>query len=270
VANERKYTIAICKGAALLEETRTLLDHWSPDESLDSFAARVQDKGILGNATAYRVRDIVRRVFAPRFLKPSTQPAVILKSILEHHLPFSAFREMVFLSAARNDTLIYDFTTTEFWPSVRRGRAFLDVETVLSFFSAAVANGLIEKPWSEQVSKKVARGLLGLLRDIGFMRDSVRSRKDILPYRMSDEGLLILAKELHDAGLNNASLCAHPDWGLFGMSQSVLLERLQLFDESRGLIFQRAGSVVAINWTVASVEALIQLLAEGSGRTVSQ
>jgi len=268
VAKERKYTISLCKGAALLTETRILLEHWSPSESLDSFAARVQDEGILGNATAYRVRDIVRRVFAPRFLRPTIQPAIILKTILGHRLPYSVFREMVFVNAARNDALIHDFTTEEFWPAVQRGRPSLDVDSVLSFFSGAVADGLIEKPWSEQVSKKVARGLLGLLRDIGFLRDSGRSRKDILPYRMSDEGLLILAKMLQDVGLSDTALCAHPDWGLFGISQSILLERLQLFDESRGLIFQRAGSVIAINWNVDSVEELIALLAKDRGRTV--
>lgn len=268
MAKERKYTIAICKGAALLTETRILLEHWSPSESLDSFAARVHEEGILGNATAYRVRDIVRRVFAPRFLRPTNQPAMILKTILGHRLPHSVFREMVFLNAARNDTLIHDFTTKEFWPSVQRGRPFLDVDSILSFFSGAVADGLIEKPWSEQVSKKVARGLLGLLRDIGFLRDSGKSRKEILRYRISDEGLLILAKVLHDAGLSDTSLTAHPDWGLFGISPSILLERLQLFDESQGLILQRAGSVIAINWNVDSVEALIGLLTNRSRRAV--
>ena len=62
---QRRYSTAISKGAGMIEETRRLLEHWIPGESLDEFTRRVQDEGLLGNATAYRTRDIVRRVFAP-------------------------------------------------------------------------------------------------------------------------------------------------------------------------------------------------------------
>ena len=62
---QRKYSVAISKGAGMIEETRHLLEHWRPDEPLDDFARRVQEEGLLGNSTAYRTRDVVRRVFAP-------------------------------------------------------------------------------------------------------------------------------------------------------------------------------------------------------------
>lgn len=68
---QRQYTTAISKGAGMIEETRRLLEHWTPGESLDGFMHRVQNQGLLGNATAYRTRDVVRRVFALRYLKPT-------------------------------------------------------------------------------------------------------------------------------------------------------------------------------------------------------
>lgn len=76
---KRKYSTAISKGAGMIEETRRLLEQWRPDEALDDFTRRVQTEGLLGNATAYRTRDVVRRVFAPRFLRPSDKPARILQ-----------------------------------------------------------------------------------------------------------------------------------------------------------------------------------------------
>jgi bacteriophage exclusion system BrxA-like protein len=59
-----RYTIAICKGSALVEETKTLLRAWLLNESIGDFQSRVLREDLLGRATAYRVKDIVRRVFA--------------------------------------------------------------------------------------------------------------------------------------------------------------------------------------------------------------
>ncbi len=258
---KRKYTIAICKGAALLNETRLLLEHWLPGESAESFANRAQKGGILGNATAYRSRDIIRRVFLPRFFRPTDRPARVLKSVLSRHLPYSVFRELVLFFAARHDPLIYDFIVCEFWPSLRRGRLSLNVSSVLSFFSQALADGMIEKPWSEEVSKKVARGLLGFLRDVGYLRDASRGIRELLDYRLSNEGLVIIARFLHDSGFHNAFLCGHEDWRLFGLDEATLMERMDLLDQSYGLLLQRAGSIIDIQWQVASIDELVALLA---------
>ena len=68
---DRRYTIAICKGSALVDETRQLVKHWKPGEGVQAFVQRVQEEDLLGRYTAYRARDIARRVFARRFLIPS-------------------------------------------------------------------------------------------------------------------------------------------------------------------------------------------------------
>lgn len=258
---ERKYTTAISKGAAMVDETRRLLSTWRTEEDLDTFAARVQSAGVLGNATAYRTRDAVRRVFAPRFLRPTDKPARLLKHVLQAGLPKKSFTELLFLYAARNDPLIYDFTCREYWPAARRGRTVLDVETALNFFSEARMDGRLDSQWSDNVAVRIARCLLAMLRDVGFLRESHRGRKEIVDYRMSDEGMAVLARELHESGVTDAALCSHPDWGLFGMSESEVLDRLDGLGEHRGLIVQRAGSVVRMTWYVKSIEELVDVLA---------
>ncbi len=260
-AKERKYTTAISKGAAMLDETRRLLEHWSPGQSLDAFAKRVQDEDVLGNATAYRTRDAVRRVFAPRFLKPTDKPARVLKRVLERNLPGRTFTELLLVYACRNDPLLYDFTSREFWLAVRRGRSVLDTDAVLSFLSEAVVDGRLESQWSENVSVRIARCVLGMLRDVGFLREAKRGRKEIVDYRVSDEGAGILARELHEAGITNSSLCSHRDWGLFGMNRAEVLERLDHLGEERGIVVQRGGSVVHFTWYVDSIEEMIDVFA---------
>jgi hypothetical protein len=258
---QRNYSTMIAKGAAMIEETRRLLEYWHPEENLDDFAKRVQRDGLLGNATAYRTRDLVRRVFARRYLRPTDKPARILKAVLSRGLSGRVFNELVFIFATRQDPLVYDFTIREYWPAVRRQRITIDTGMVLSFISEACFNGRLDTQWSDQVSVKIARGVLGLLRDIGFLREVVRGRKEIVNYRMSDEGVALLARELNESGVTDSSLCAHSDWSLFGMTTSEVGERLDGLGEHRGVIVQRAGSVVHFTWTVKSIEELIDVLA---------
>lgn len=244
----------------MVDETRRLLEHWRPGESLDMFARRVQEQGLLGNATAYRTRDMVRRVFAPRYLRPTDRPARMLKHVQQAGLPGRVFTELLFLYTARQDPLVYDYTIREYWSAVRRGRNVLSTDSLVSFFSEAQFSGLLDNQWSEKVSVRIARCVLGLLRDVGFLRETVRGRREIVDYRMSDEGIAILAKELHEGGITDASLCNHPDWALFGMMPSTVLERLDALGEHRGVIVQRAGSVIHFTWVVKTTEELIDLL----------
>jgi len=245
----------------MVEETRKLLSHWRPDESLDDFERRVQAEDLIGNATAYRTKDVVRRVFAPRFLTPTDKPARVLKRILEDSLPYRAFTEMLLVYTARFDPLVHDFTTEVFWSSARRGRPVLDTDMAVQFLSEAMADGRIAPPWSDSVSVRIGRCLLGLLRDLGLLRESRRGRKEIVAYRMSDAGAALLARDLHESGLSDAALCEHRDWGLFGMSRGDVVGRVNELGEAAGLIAQSAGSVVRITWTVESIQELIDVLA---------
>src|SRR6266540_1950284 len=141
---QRQYTTAISKGAGMIGETRRLLQHWHSGESLDDFTRRVQQEGVLGNSTAYRTRDAVTRVFAPRFLKPTDKPARILQKVLSSGLPGRTFTELLFVFAARQDPLVRDFTVREYWPAVRRGRLVMDTDSVVSFLSEAHYDGRLD------------------------------------------------------------------------------------------------------------------------------
>src|SRR5262249_48574056 len=97
------YTIAVCKGSALLQETKVLLRAWQPNESLSEFRDRVLREDLLGKMTAYRVNDIVRRVFARRFLRPDLPPARLLKQLVERDYPDQLFSDLCLVYAARSD-----------------------------------------------------------------------------------------------------------------------------------------------------------------------
>jgi hypothetical protein len=263
---DRRYTIAICKGAGLVDETRQLINHWRPGEEVKAFVRRVQEEDLLGRYTAYRARDIARRVFARRFLIPSDRPARILKRMVDRGLPHKTFTEMLFLFACRADALLYDFTIQCYWEAVQRGRTHLTTADALAFFADALARGYIPRPWSDRVEVKIARGLTGMLRDVGFLQGNRRKQHghEIVPYDMSDEGAACLARDLYDAGVSDSALSAHMDWRLFGLSCEHVYDRLDKLGEERGLLIQRAGSVVSITWRVKSMEDLVDVLARSN------
>ena len=145
---DRRYTIVLCKGAALVDETRTLVRHWTPGEEIGHFVDRVLRDNVLARVTAYRTKDIVRRVFARRFLVPTDVPARRLKRILDNGLSRKLFTEVLFLYAARADPLLYDFSTEVFWPACRRRRSTLTRDDVIAFIAEATDRGRTERAWS--------------------------------------------------------------------------------------------------------------------------
>lgn len=257
-----RYVASISKGGGMISDTKCLVQEWKPGEDVDAFAQRVHDENILGTYTAYRARDIVRRVFAPRYMRPDDRPARLLKCLVERRFPQKTFSEMLFLFCARADRLLYDFTVQVYWRAAHRGRSKLTVEDGRAFLADAESNGRIPEPWSEGTQVKISRGLLGMMRDVGFVRDRGRPtrEKELVSYRISDEGVALLARELHEAGVTDADLSEHPDWRLFGLGGDQTLDRLDAVGEHRGLLVQRGGSVVRITWTVDSMEGLFDVL----------
>ena len=139
----------------------------------------------------------------------------------------------------------------------------MDTGPMLSFLSEAHYDGRLENQWSESVSVRIARCVLGLLRDVGFLREVKRGRREIVDYRMSDEGTAILARELKEKGVTDSSLCAHSDWALFGLDRSDVISELRRLSLKGVFLIQTAGDVIRIGWRCKDPKELSNAMAEG-------
>ena len=148
-----------------------------------------------------------------------------------------------------------------FWPACRRRRSTLTTGDVIAFIAEATDRGWIERPWSPNVQVRIARGVLSTLRDVGFLREDRRGHRELVPYHLSDECAAFLAYDLHEAGLTDSAMSENPDWRLFGFDKGRVLRRLDDLGENKGMLVQRAGSVVRITWKYQSVEDLLNGLA---------
>lgn len=258
---DRRYTIALCRGGLMVDETKALLRHWIADESLDRFEERVRNQDLLGRATARRIKDIVRGVFAPRFLRPTDRQARYLTRMIGRDFALRTLTEILFVWAARVDDLLYDFSAERFWPLCRSSRTLIQSSDVLAFFQEALDDGRIPRRWSSRVTSDMAARLLRTLREAGFIRQRGRGSRELVAYEMSDTGVVCLAHDLHESGLTDARMCEHADWRLFGMDREAVLERLDSIGPASGMLVQHAGSVVRISWRFESVEELIDGIA---------
>ncbi len=90
-----------------------------------------------------------------------------------------------------------------------------------------------------------------------------RSRRNILPLRISTCVAAYLAHELHFSGLGDNALLSHKDWQLFGLSRDEVLEEIKRLSLTGLLMVQAAGDVIRISWKQPDMEALCDVLAQG-------
>ena len=255
------YTIAVSKGSGLVDEMRTLLVAWDPDETVDDFCDRVVRDGIIDKATARRALDVSRRVFANRFLIPHDYPARHVKRLVEAQAPTRLVTDVLMLYTARSDLLIRDAIVDVYWPAARQGRLYLSVEDVVTFVHQAEASGFIEDPWSDEVTKKVSRGVVKAMLEFGLLEAGSGGRREIAPYRPASKLPIYLAYLLHFDGLSDQAMLEHEDWKLYGYDRERLLSELAANEYASWWMLQVGGGVVRMNWEYSSMEEVLDALA---------
>jgi BrxA len=256
-----RYTIAVCKGSAYLEETKALLRAWQPGESATEFRDRVLREDLLGRMTAYRASDIVRRVFAWRFLRPDDKPALLLKRLLEGGQSGQVFSDLCFLYAVRNDDLIRDVVTQLYWPSLSEGRLILSPAYVVEFLRQADRDGRIPEPWSEQVKLRVARGVLKAMTDFGLLREVGRGKRELVHFRPADRTIVYLVHDIHFSGSTDARIIEHKDWALFGFRARDVASALDRLSGQGWWLAQIAGSLIRVTWKHTCMEEVVDAIA---------
>ena len=260
-ATNEAYAVRIAKGAGLIAETRDLLRAWHPDESAAALAERVLETDLLGKSTARRVKDIVQRVFAPRYLYPEGCPALYLKKLVERHTMGDWFRDLCLLYTARANRLVRDSITVLLRNARDEGRFELSLDAVVSFLREASQNGMMAHAWSPEVRKRVARVLLKVLTEFGFLTQRRRGTRDIRNFRPHPMAITYLALDLHFRGATDAAVTAHPDWQLWWLDEPMVREYLDDLSRLGLWVFQAAGAVVRITWHVSSMDEAIDVLA---------
>jgi hypothetical protein len=252
-----KYTTALCKGQGMIPETITLLREWSPGMSAVELNRLVRENGLIPKGTAGRIKDIVSRVFAPRFLAHEGQPARYLKPLVEGGYGADELSQLLLLYCARTYPELRDFITDTYWPRYAAGAGYLYRQDSDVFFRNAYESGKLPNKWTDESRTKIARYLLSALTDFKLIGHAVKDYREILSFRIHEFTTLYLAHELHFSGVADQFLLTHPDWQIFGLESYDVLQELRAVAKNGRFVVQHSGQILRISWGFNTMEEFL-------------
>jgi hypothetical protein len=261
VAITKPYTTQLQAGLGLVNETKTLLELWSPGMSAGQLQQVALESGRFPTVTARRLRNIIVECFAPRYLVSGGNPAAHLKR-LSATLSTSDLTQLMLVFTSRANPILGDFVRHVYWARYVGGYTQIANEDARAFVERAIDDGKTVKRWSETTVRRVSGYLTGCCADYGMLERGLRSSRHIIPFRISPSVSAYLAYELHFAGVGDNALLTHEDWQLFGLAREDVLEEIKRLSLKGLLIVQAAGDVIRISWKQQDMEALCDVLTQ--------
>lgn len=255
------YTTQLQAGLGLVDETKTLLELWSPGMSANQLHQVALESGRFPNVTARRLKNIVGECFAPRYLVGGGAPANHLKR-LGVALATADLAQLFFVFTSRANPILADFVRQVYWSRYAGGYTQLTNEDARAFVQRGIDDGKTVKRWSDSTVRRVSAYLTGCCADYGLLERGTRITRRILPFRIAPAVSAYLAHELHFAGVGDNALLAHEDWQLFGLAREDVLEEIKRLSLKGLVILQVAGDVIRIGWKQQNMEALCDVLAQ--------
>ena len=104
--NRTIYNSNLLKGTGLVQEMLVLIDSYNSDESLTDFQRRVLSEGILSKSTDNRTIDIVKNVFATRFLRQKLDIPKFLRLIRERYTSMDVINQLFLIYTCRANPIL--------------------------------------------------------------------------------------------------------------------------------------------------------------------
>ncbi|MDR3577958.1 MAG: DUF1819 family protein [Anaerolineaceae bacterium] len=241
------------------EEIRILLLNWQPGERNVDFTNRLLYQGILDKKTSSAIVGKVR-MFKGWFETPDDRAARRLQMLVKIGIDSQILQELVFLYKARTEPILRDFAVDCFWPAVFKGELYISKQIVNEYIQQKQKIGQLNKDLSESVVIHLQRAITGTLVNADFLEDH-NGLWELVTYRPTDLLISYLAYDLHLDNQTDNAIVDHPDWSLFGMTRTMVVDQLADLGKQSGMIVQHAGSVVRITWLYSSMEEVLNACA---------
>lgn len=261
VSETNLYTTQLGAGLGLVNETKALLDLWSPGMTANQLYQVALESGRFPTVTARRLRNIVVECFAPRYLVAGGAPAEHLKRLFIT-IPTAELTQLMLVFTSRANLILGDFVRHVYWARYAGGYSQITNDDARAFVERGIDDGKTVKRWSENMVRRVAAYLTGCCADYGMLERGSRSSRRILPFRIVPSVAAYLAYELHFSGVGDNALLTHEDWRLFGLAREDVLEEIKRLSLKGLLILQAAGDVIRISWKQQDMEALCDVLTQ--------
>lgn len=258
----RLYTTQLQAGLGLIHETQMLLAMWQPGMTGRELYEAALRSGDFPNVSARRLRNIVIECFAPRYLGDEAKVAEYLKQ-LRLAMPSAEIAQLFFLYTCRANPILGDFVREVYWERYTSGANLVSKDDAKSFIQRGIDDGRTSKRWSDSTITRVSSYLMGCCADYGLLGKRTLKGREIIPYRLSTTVAAYLAHDLHFSGLGDNAVIRHEDWGLYGVDIDDVRDEFRRISLKGYFILQTAGDVTHIGWRYKTMEAFVDVLAQG-------
>lgn len=246
----------------MVRETISLLRLWEPTDTAATLAEKAISQGVFSRNTARRSLNIVKEMFAPRFLRDGGRPAKTLKLLVEANTPHEDLTQLFFVQTARAQAIFGDFVTDVYWSRYRAGANRITRSEPKTFIQQALDYGRMQKRWTPSSVRRVSGYLLGCCADFGLVRGSGRPDWSISRFAIRPTVVNLLVHDLHFSGLSDFALTRHQDWRLFGLETHEVINQLKNLAHDGHLIIQATPELVHITWKYKTMEDCARAIAK--------
>lgn len=252
------YTTRLQKGGALLPDIRRLLLEW---DGSPGCGERIVRENVLGLPSRARASDLVMRTFVPRYVRSSPPDLWRTMQALERaHAPHEMLVPLHYYAAAGAEPLLWDFATQWLAPRYAQGQRTVTTADVFRFLDEAPASRFPNGRWSEEVTTRVARGLLAALRDFGVLEGAIKKR--IVAPHLPVESFALLARLRVEARIRPSAILMDSAWRLFQLNDQAV-ERILLQAHQRGWLgYDAAGSIIRLEFPEEDVASYALAIAQ--------
>lgn len=258
VVENARYSSKIIKAGALLPDTKMMLTNWDESADVRANLKEMQHSNLFGKTSRSRIEDILA-IFRQRYLsEPGLLRALVI--LAKGNVAAESLDRILYFLALRADPLLHDAVTELLAVQLNRGRHDVDVKDVEIWLRDQIRAGKTPRPWNEETTTRVARGILATLRDFGVLQGVVTKR--IAPMYLPVIAFSFIAFVLSRREPSGDRLLYHPEWQIFFLHDKAV-ERLFLEAHAeRTLAYYAAGRVIRVEFPAATIEEYAHALAQ--------
>lgn len=251
----RAYTTRLQKAGAAIEDSRILLRHWSDAIPTEQLTDKLISENVLGKTSRMRMKDVITRVFVPRFVHGEPKDAWRYLQTLEvGGIDSTTMASLLYFHTARSERILYDFMVEEVFARFKVGHNEIGVEDAVSYISKVTAPEKKDGAWTDTVSLKVARGMLAALRDFGILKG--KAKKRLASVFLHPQAFALLAF-ISNQQLRSVDKIIHSDdWKLYLLSPEAVERKLLEAHQLGYLNYKVAGDIKRIDFPYSSLEEM--------------
>ena len=252
------YTSRIIKASALIADTKLLLAEWDLGRPVQENLERARRQNIFGKASRKRVEDILL-VFRQRYFDDGDVGAALV-TLMQNGAADRWIDPQLYFFSAQNDRTLRDIVVEVLYQRHLAGYSDVPIDVVLRAIRNWAAHGKMTTAWGDETIERVAQGVMATLRDFGVLQGAVKKR--LTPIYLPVPSFALISFWLQRQERSGHLVLQSDDWKLFFLPVEGVERFFLEAHQEHLLIYQAAGSVIRIEFPVASLTEYAHVLLE--------